>query len=279
MTEQPTTLDLLNIQRETIDIVREAGELLRDYYARPLKMSTKASASDIVTEADKGIEEFLVKAITERYPETHIVGEEGGGYGEPIESANYRWYIDPIDGTTNFANKIPYFCISVGMTDAELNPVVGIVYNPVSDELFAAVKGYGTTLNGESVSVSAKDVVSQSVVATGFPYNKATNPNNNTREYTTFVKKSRSARCLGAAALDLCFVSVGRLDGFWEGYLNPWDCVAGGLCVLEAGGTVTDYDGDDAPSIYEVGQLVATNGTIHQEMLDLLKQTREEQLP
>ena len=258
----------------TIEIVQEAGKLLSDYYSRPLKMSTKASASDIVTEADKGIEAFLVQAITEHYPKTHIVGEEGGGYGEPIDSASYRWYIDPIDGTTNFANKIPYFCISVGMTDADLNPVVGVVYNPISDELYTAVKGHGTTLNGDAISVSTKDAVAQSVVATGFPYNKATNPNNNTREYATFVKSARSARCLGAAALDLCFVSAGRLDGFWEGYLNPWDCVAGGLCVQEAGGTVTNYEGDSSASIFDVGELVASNGAIHQEMLDLLKQTR-----
>ena len=269
------TLDLQVVQTTIIDIVREAGELLCDYYSRPVKMNTKASAVDIVTEADKGIEAFLVREITTQYPKTHIVGEEGGGYGNPIESAQYRWYIDPIDGTTNFANKLPYFCVSVGMTDAAFNPLVGVVFNPITDELYSAVRGQGATLNGEALSVSSKNTISQSVLATGFPYDRATNLDNNTREFSEFIMRSRSTRCLGAAALDLCYVGAGRLDGYWEGHLHPWDCVAGALVALEAGGKITNYAGDDSSSVFEIGQLVATNGNIHQEMLDILQQIRE----
>lgn len=269
------TKSVINLQEaHTIihDLIHQAGELLRDYYARPVAMSTKASISDIVTEADKGIEAFLVPALLEHFPDTHIVGEEGGGYGTPIESASYRWYIDPIDGTTNFANKIPYFAISIGLTDKEMTPLLGMVYNPIYDELYSAVKGQGTTLNGQLVTVTQKTELAQSVLATGFPYDKATNPNNNTRQYAEFVAKSRATRCLGSAALDLCYVACGRLDGFWEGKLNPWDFVAGVLCVLEADGTITNYAGTDDNSIYDVGQLVASNGKIHKSIIELLNQ-------
>lgn len=268
-----SVLNLHDVYTILDGIIHQAADLLRDYYARPLAMSTKASISDIVTEADKAIEAFLVPALLEHFPDTHIVGEEGGGYGTPIESASYRWYIDPIDGTTNFANKIPYFAISVGLTDQDMTPLLGMVYNPITNELYAAVKGQGTTLNGEEVRVTDKTSLAQSVLATGFPYDKATNPNNNTRQYAEFVAKSRATRCFGAAALDLCYVACGRLDGYWEGKLNPWDCVAGVLCVLEAGGKITNYDGVHENVIYEVGQIVASNNQIHDEILELLNQT------
>jgi myo-inositol-1(or 4)-monophosphatase len=196
------------------------------------------------------------------------VAEEGGGSGASAEEAEYFWYIDPVDGTTNFANNIPYFAVSIAMADRHMNPLVGVVLNPVYNELFSAARGYGATLNGKTLHVSSAETLNKSILCTGFPYSRVTNPDNNLNRWANFLPRVRDLRRFGSAALDLCFVAAGRFDGYWESWLNPWDCMAGMICVLEAGGTITDYSG--GTKNLNGSQLVVSNGRIHAQMLDVI---------
>lgn len=264
------TLDLHAVQANAIQIAREAGAIIMEFYEGPLTQSTKSSAVDMVTEADKESEALIVQRLTELYRDHHIVGEEGGGYGPSIEAAEYRWYIDPVDGTTNFASGLPYFAVSMALTDATMTPLMGVVFCPIADEVFTAIRGEGATLNGEPIKVSNDTTLETSVLGTGFPYNKATALDNNSTEWGEFLIRSRGVRRFGSAAMDMCFVACGRFDGFWEQQLNPWDCLAAVCCVLEAGGHVTDYEGNESSEIFGKGKLVVTNGKIHDEMLEVL---------
>ncbi|MEQ8673971.1 MAG: inositol monophosphatase family protein [Aggregatilineales bacterium] len=264
----------LNLQ-ETLDEARHiaysAGGILRAYYEGSVSLTTKSSSVDIVTEADKDAEIYITGRLLNAFPEMHIVGEEGGGSGADIATAEYRWYVDPVDGTTNFANKLPVFAISLALTDAKMNPLVGVVYNPITNEMFTAYKGGGAMLNGRTLTVSDATTLNQCVLASGFPYDKATNPNNNLDHWGAFLVRTRGMRRWGAAALDLCYVAAGRFDGYWEGYLNPWDLLGGVLLIQEAGGIVSDYTGETDPeTIYSRGYIVAANPTIHPLMLDVL---------
>lgn len=264
------TIDLQHARQTAEDIAQKAADVLMHYFEGPLTETLKGGPFDVVTEADKEAEAVIVKALTDAYPTHHIVGEEGGGMGAPIEDAAYRWYVDPIDGTVNYANRFPHFSISIALADQAMNPLVGVVYNPVMDEIFSAVIGGGATLNGEPIQVSKDTKLETCIVTSGFPYDKHTNPNNNLKEWGRFVVRTRGIRRLGSAALDFCYVAAGRLDGYWEPTLNSWDLMGGVVCVLEAGGQVTDYAGNTGPMVYERGQVVASNGHIHQQMLDLL---------
>jgi myo-inositol-1(or 4)-monophosphatase len=270
------SLNLADTLRTAQDIAREAGDVIMSYFERPLNQSTKGTDVDIVTEADKQSEQVIAMALRGQYPDHHIVGEEGGGMGAAVETAAYRWYVDPLDGTTNFANRIPMFAVSMALTDAEMNPILGVVYNPVSQEMFSAARGKGAMLNGRRLTVSTEGTMQRCVLASGFPYDKYTSPENNLREWSAFLVRTRGLRRMGAAALDLCFVAAGRFDGYWEQKLNPWDALAGALCVLEAGGTVSGYRGETDAGIYGAGRLVASNGHIHQQMLDTLAEARGE---
>lgn len=256
------------ILEHTIRIAKEAGNIVREKFSQPLVMSTKGSAIDIVTEADKATEVYISGELLRLFPEHHLVGEEGGGQGAPIEEADYHWYVDPIDGTTNYASGIPHFCTSIALTDAKRNGLVAVIYDPIRDELFATIKGGGATLNGKPMRVSESDTLLQAVIGSGFGYDKHTNPDDNTAQWSAFVKKVRGIRRMGSAALDLAYVAAGRFDGYWEKNLNPWV-----LLIQEAGGTVTDYQGGDAPQWDEKGRFVASNGKIHDLMLELIKES------
>ena len=262
-------MDLHTAALTASEIARQAGALLRDLVDQPHDEGTKDSVYDVVTEGDRQAEALILSALTRAFPHHHIIGEEGGGSGAPIASAAYRWYIDPVDGTTNFANNIPYFSVSIALADAQDQPLVGVVYSPVADELFCAVRSAGAWRNYRPIRVSAAAALERSVVCTGFPYDKATNPDNNLAEFSRFMPRVRGVRRLGSAALDLAWVACGRLDGFWEPRLNLWDCLAGVLLVREAGGVVTDYAGSNAG--VQRGQIAASNGHIHAEMLAVLK--------
>lgn len=266
-------MDLKQVQAAAEEIAKSAAEVLMRYFEGTVAMYTKSSKVDIVTEADRLSEQVIVAELTKLYPDHHIVGEEGGGMGAPIEEASYRWYVDPLDGTTNFANNIPVFCVSMGLTDTEMNPLVGVVYNPVTNELFSASKGNGTTLNGKPVHVSQKDELITCVLASGFPYDKYTDPNNNLDRWGKFLVQTRGLRRMGSAAIDCCYVAAGRFDGYWEAKLYPWDVLAGMLCVTEAGGTVTNYDGENPPEMILGRRVVISNGKIHQQMLDIINDT------
>lgn len=251
-------------------IVRGAGDIVMRHFAQPVATSRKSSRIDIVTEADKESEAYIVKELVARFPAHHIVGEEGGGQGAPAAQAAYHWFVDPIDGTVNFASKLPHFCISIALATADREPLLGVIYDPTRNELFAATRGGGATLNGNALRVTETAELVDAVITSGFPYDKHTNPDNNLKEWTAFLTRIRGERRLGSAALDLCYVAAGRLDGYWEKDLKPYDAMAGLLIVREAGGVVTDYAGGARPQREDRGRYVASNGVIHDAMLAVL---------
>jgi len=256
-------------------IARGAGAIILRHFAAPIPISArKSTRSDVVTAADTEAEAYIVSELRARFPEHHIVGEEGGGQGAPVEQASHQWFVDPIDGTVNFAAKLPHFSTSIALTTAAREPLVAVVYDPTRDELFGAVRGGGAWLNGRPLRVTATEELSDAVVSTGFPYDKHLKADNNAREWSEFLKHIRGERRLGSAALDLAYVAAGRLDGFWEKDLKPYDAMAGILLVTEAGGTVSDYAGAPDPQHADRGRYVASNGRIHAAMLRVLASVR-----
>ena len=255
-------------------LARGAGQIIMRHFAAPIPISArKSTRSDVVTAADTEAEAFIVRELTARFPDHHIVGEEGGGQGAPAATAPYHWFVDPIDGTVNFAAKLPHFCTSIALATPDRRPVLGVIYDPTRDELFSAVRGGGAFLNGRPLRVTGIAELSDAVVSTGFPYDKHTNPDNNAREWTEFLKHIRGERRLGSAALDLAYVAAARLDGYWEKDLKPYDAMAGVLLVEEAGGRVSDYTGAPDPQRADRGRYVASNGLIHEAMLRVLGST------
>jgi len=268
-------MDKQTILAEASRIAQQTGVILRSKFEQPIKQTTKTSDIDIVTEADEQAEEFISRELLSLYPDHHLVGEEGGGQGADIAEAEYHWYVDPIDGTTNFASGIPHYCVSLALTDVDRRPIIGVIYAPDSDDLYTAIKGEGAYLNGKKLQVTDTLTLLQSVVGSGFPYSKHVDPDNNTREWAEFTKRARGVRRMGSAALDFAYVAAGRFDGYWEKNLKPWDALAGVLLVQEAGGTVSDYSGGDRPQWDEKGRFIASNGHIHGQMIDVLQGNSE----
>jgi myo-inositol-1(or 4)-monophosphatase len=244
------------------------------HFAAPTPISTKSSRIDIVTAADQEVETLIAKALLGRFPDHHLVGEEGGGQGAPANLAPYQWFVDPIDGTVNFASKLPHFCTSIALATPDRQPLLGVIFDPTRNELFTAVQGKGAFLNGQPIRVTQTDELIDSVITSGFPYDKHSNPDNNLKEWAAFLVKIRGERRLGAAALDLAYLAAGRLDGYWEKDLKLYDVMAGMLLVREAGGKVTDYTGGSNPQQLERGRYVASNGRIHAAMLEVLKNAK-----
>jgi myo-inositol-1(or 4)-monophosphatase len=251
-------------------IAREAGALLRDYYRRGVTAEYKGDV-DLVTEADRASEKLIVERLHAVFPEHGVYGEEGT---RSLIDSEYRWYIDPLDGTTNFAHGFPVFCISMGLerrasslaSDADGEMVAGVIYDPLRDELFAAEKGLGAYLNGSRIHVSKTAELAEALIATGFPSRKR-HDNPNIHFYHEFTLRSHGVRRAGAAALDLAYTACGRVDAYWEFNLNPWDTSAGALLVTEAGGTMTGFDG--SPFKLDSREILATNSLLHKEMLGL----------
>ena len=267
----PTTL-----LAEVVAIAHGAGEIILRHFAAPIPTTAKTSRIDIVTAADTETEAFIVDALRRRCPGHHIVGEESGGQGAAAGSAPYHWFVDPIDGTVNFASKLPHFCTSIALTTPDREPLLGVIFDPTRRELFTAVRGGGAHLNGEPLHVSSTAELLDAVVSSGFPYDKHSNADNNLREWSAFLLEIRGERRLGSAALDLAYVAAGRLDGYWEKNLKPYDALAGMLLVREAGGRVTDYAGEAHPQRENLGRYVASNGRIHPAMLRVLASVRRE---
>jgi myo-inositol-1(or 4)-monophosphatase len=241
-------------------IAREAGTLLMGYLARHVTIEYKGEV-DLVTEADRASEKLIVERLRARWPEHGIVAEEGT---RSEMDAEYRWYVDPLDGTTNFAHGYPVFCISIALARQDGQLAVGVLYDPTRDEMFAAERGLGARLNGRRIHVSQTKALAESILGTGFPSHKRhTNPN--IHFYHQITLRSHGVRRAGSAALDLANVACGRYDGFWEFNLNPWDTAAGVLLVQEAGGTVTRFDG--SAFRLDSREVLASNGLIHQELI------------
>jgi myo-inositol-1(or 4)-monophosphatase len=243
----------------------EAGALQRARYGRVGEIRTKSADVDLVTEVDEACEALVAEGLAAERPDDALLGEEGGGRGP--QGARVRWVVDPLDGTTNYAHGYPRFCVSIGI-EREGEPLVGVVYDPLMDELFEAVRGEGARCNGRRLRVSAEPALERALVATGFAYDRRKSEADNLDHFAAFLKGARAVRRDGSAALDLCYVAAGRLDGYWEMKLQPWDVAAGGLLVEEAGGRVSDLS--DGAGWREGGEVVASNGRIHQAMRALL---------
>ena len=254
------------------EIAREAGGLLREYYHRGVETEYKGDV-DIVTAADRASEKLIVSRLNEALPGHGVYGEEGTRTGLEGE---YRWYVDPLDGTTNFAHGFPAFCVLLGCerrragltADEDGEMVVGVTYDPLRDEMFSAAKGEGATLNGRPVRVSGRAKLQDSLVATGFPSQKR-HESPNVHFYNEFTLRSHGVRRAGSAGLDLAYVACGRLEAFWEFKLNPWDTSAGYLLVEEAGGMVTHFDG--GKFTLDSREVFASNGLVHAEMQGLFE--------
>jgi myo-inositol-1(or 4)-monophosphatase len=254
---------MLNI---AVEAARTAGLFLKQNLGKVKDIQKKAGQEkNLVTEIDKRSEEMIINIIRKHFPAHDILAEEGGGtHGS---SSNYKWIIDPLDGTTNFTHGFPVFCVSIGIEyKGEL--LVGVIYDPNFDELFTAEKGQGAFLNGKRISVSKLDSLEKSLLVTGFPYNIADNPDHAVEHFVHFLMKAQAVRRMGSAAIDLAYVAAGRYEGFWEVALNPWDMAAGALLVQEAGGIITDLAGNPF-SIYK-NEVLATNGLVHNPMKDVL---------
>lgn len=259
----------MEIIAAAVDMAKGAGRLLHEKLGRVDSIEFKG-AVDIVTEMDKMAEALIVGKIMESFPEHGILGEEGA---DVKSTSPYRWIIDPLDGTTNYAHGFPVFCVSIGF-EAHGELTAGVVYAPALGELFTAEKGKGAYLNGDRIYTSKTEKLDTSLLATGFPYDIRTSKDTNLDHFANFAVRSQAIRRAGAAAYDLCSIAAGRFDGFWEMKLKPWDVAAGVLAVREAGGVVTDFGNGEFSM--EKGEVLATNGIIHPEMLAVLNMSRQQ---
>ncbi len=249
-----------------IEAALEAGKYLKENVGKIRHIERKGGEeTNLVTEIDKKAEEMIICKIKKIFPSHDFLCEKSGA--AEIKS-EYRWIIDPLDGTVNYTHSLPIFCVSIGL-EYKGKIVLGVVYDPSLDELFTAEKGKGAWLNKQRIQVSKISKLIESLVVTGFPYTINQNPEPDITHFRNFVIEAQGVRRLGSAALDLSYVACGRFDGFWEGSLNPWDMAAGVLLVTEAGGNWTDYLG--APSNVYNKQMLATNGIIHEQMMAVLK--------
>lgn len=253
-----------------VNTAAKAGEWIKSKLGSYEQLQLKTSAQDLVTEVDKGAEQLIRRLITTYFPDHAILGEEGVAPGaeaskeaiERMKDEEYLWIIDPIDGTTNFVHGFPFFCVSIALAHrGEL--IAGVIYDPLRDELFVGEKGKGAYVKGRQLRVSREQQLSHSLLASGFPPGES---EENRQRLVEIVPKVRNLRTTGSAALHLAYVAAGRISGFWEHNLNVWDLAAGILLVQEAGGRVTDMQGN--PYTLAVRDVAATNGHIHQELLD-----------
>ena len=248
--------------KTTLIKATEAGaRVLKEFFNGQFKISNKEGINNLVTEADLAAEKAIFEVIRESYPDHFILSEEAG---EIHMDSEYKWIIDPIDGTVNFANGIPLCCVSIGL-EKNGEVIMGAVYNPIYDEFFFGQKDWGASLNDKKIQVSEKNELSSACLVTGFPYTYLDMDNGPLQVFERFIRRGIPVRRLGSAAIDLCWVAAGRFDGFYEHKLQAWDSAAGMLIVQEAGGRVTDFYGNPY-SLYQP-QIIATNGKIHDELL------------
>jgi myo-inositol-1(or 4)-monophosphatase len=259
VSEAETVLDL------AVRLARAAGAVQRERYETRIEVRAKTTPINLVTEVDHACEKLVVEGIAAERPDDAIVAEEGSGRDRA--DAAWRWVIDPLDGTTNYAHGYPRFCVSIGV-EREGVRSVGAVYDPLLDELYTAVRGGGAFLNGRRLRVSATASLGEALLATGFAYDVRRSALDNLDHFAALVKRSRAVRRDGSAALDLCYVAAGRLDGYWELKLHPWDVAAGLLIVEEAGGRASDLHGGPVPRTGR--EVLASNGLVHDALVEVL---------
>ncbi len=247
-----------------VNAARAGAEQILKYFNGTFSISNKEGVNNLVTEADHASEKAILEVIKTAFPHHQVLAEETG---EILQDSTYKWIIDPIDGTVNFAHGIPLNCVSIAL-EFEGEMILGAVFNPHMNEFFLAEKGKGATLNDRPIRVSAEKNAMNSCLVTGFPYTYINTPNGPLEVFEKFIRKGVPVRRLGSAAIDLCWVAAGRFDGFYEHKLEPWDSAAGYLIVEEAGGKVTDHLGNEF-SIYQ-HKVLATNGKIHDEMVHII---------
>ena len=248
-----------------VEAARLGGGVLRQYYGKDKKIEYKGEI-DVVTEADRQSEKLIVDLLASHFPKHSVLAEEGNSADKP---SDYKWVIDPLDGTSNFAHDYPVFSVSVALEKGE-EIIVGVVYHPILEELFVAEKGGGARLNGKKIQVSKVSSLRKALLSTGFPYDILEDPGEALAHFRNFIHASQGVRRDGSAALDLCYLAMGRFDGFWELRLKPWDTAAGMLIVVEAGGRVTNFAGREF-SIYE-DNILASNALLHESMQAVINQ-------
>ena len=253
-------------------IARQAGAILMEGYGNVRHIQQKG-VIDLVTEFDRRSEDVIVSALEQRFPDHAILAEESG-HNQTV--SEYQWVIDPLDGTTNFAHGIPIFSVSIALMKNN-SPIVGVAYDPLRDEMFSAELGQGATLNNHPIHVSSQTDLGQAVISTGFPYDLRTNSRNNLAQFVQFQLRTQAARHLGSAALDCTWTAMGRLDGYWEFGVKPWDIGAGVLIVREAGGRVTPIVGDEDFLLND--SILVSNGLLHEQMLRILSESSQAHLP
>ncbi|MBA2727564.1 MAG: inositol monophosphatase [Parachlamydiaceae bacterium] len=260
-----TEHELQHFLKVAIDAAIQAGEILLKYWGQLSAIKEKEFSGDLVTEADQESEVLIMDILHTHFPDHAFLGEEGGA---KFSGKNeYMWCVDPLDGTTNYTHQFPIFSVSIALLYHK-KPIVGVVYNPITKELFHAAKGLGAYCNGTKLHVSKVTQLTKSLLVTGFPYNRRENSDNNYREFFHMTHISQGVRRLGSAALDLAYVAAGRLDGYWEKGLKPWDMAAGVIILKEAKGRVSAFDLSEF-QLFE-GNLLATNGLIHSALSDHL---------
>ena len=254
------------ITESAIEFCRNAGDILLSGFRSESTVVSYKCRTDLVTNIDNESEEYIVSSIQNRFKDHSVVAEEGRGRATESE---FIWYVDPLDATNNYAHGIPFFCVSIGIySRVEKRIVSGAVFDPYHNEMFHAEKGKGAFCNGTPLRVSNISDLGVALLSTGFPYAKDDMERNNLKEFNRFLPVIQCIRRIGSAALDLCYLASGRIDGYWEPLLKSWDTAAGSLIVQEAGGTVTTYDG----SMYdpEFPQILASNSLLHKDMIDIL---------
>jgi myo-inositol-1(or 4)-monophosphatase len=260
------TEEIANFFHTAWEAAHAAGALIRDNWQRPKEISHKG-AIDLVTSVDRNAERCIVDLLQRTFPGHSILAEEETDFVGSQDS--YRWIIDPLDGTTNFAHGYPQFCVSIAL-EHQQDLLLGVVYDPLRRECFAAIRGRGATLNGQPIRISTVPELDKALLATGFPYDRRDNADFYLAYFKAFLTRCQGIRRAGAAALDLCYVACGRLDGFWELKLKPWDSAAGSLIVEESGGRMSDFSGN----IFSIrgNETMASNGAIHAAMVEVMRQ-------
>ena len=254
----------LKVIEKIIQIAKESGQIAKDGFRTNFDVEFKSTLTDLVTEYDKKCEAAIINFIKKEYPTHSILAEESGN---SENNSEYRWVIDPIDGTTNFAHGLPIFSVSIGL-QKNGKTIFGVVNDVMMDTIYSAELGGGAYRNDQKIKVSSTDELHKSLLVTGFPYDISNYMPQLTEQFSEFLLKSRAVRRLGSAAIDLCYVASGVFDGFWEAKLNPWDYCAGKLLVEEAGGKVTDFTQNKLS--FEKTELLATNGKVHNQMSEIL---------